>query len=195
MTLMEELLPWLTPETHKSGLRCKILLTANLTQSTGVPEHCQESTPSKTLTLSNRKGLLMVIACPIADCGLSGATTITSPNFFIVATRARMPGAVMPSSLVTRMIGRVDFFFGDFFAVAINRIECKGKWSEINGSLNATAQRLAAVAANLPNSNHNNPCHPCLPAETCATALALAHAVSEGGFNLKAIWKVEIKTF
>ena len=47
----------------------------------------------------------MVIACPMALCGLSGATTITRPNAIISSAKVRIPGAKMPSSLVTRMRG------------------------------------------------------------------------------------------
>src|SRR5690349_52142 len=45
----------------------------------------------------------MVIAWPMALCGLSGATTMTRPNAFISSTSAWMPGAWMPSSFVTRI--------------------------------------------------------------------------------------------
>ena len=50
----------------------------------------------------------MVIACPIALCGLSGATTITSPILFITFINDLKPGAVIPSSLVIKIKG---FFF------------------------------------------------------------------------------------
>ena len=56
----------------------------------------------------------MVIACPIALCGLSGATTTTSPNSFITSIKARIPGATMLSSLVTSISG-FDIFC-TFFA-------------------------------------------------------------------------------
>src|SRR4028119_882965 len=46
----------------------------------------------------------MVIAWPIPLCGESGATTTTVPSPRTASTRLRIPGAVMPSSLVTRMM-------------------------------------------------------------------------------------------
>ena len=52
-----------------------------------------------------RNGLLMVTACPIALCGLSGATTTTSPRCFMASTKLRIPGAVIPSSLLTSIKG------------------------------------------------------------------------------------------
>src|SRR5690606_25731842 len=101
--------PWLIPDTHKSGfLPLKILFTASLTQSTGVPEHLYISTPSYNSILSKRSGLPMVIACPIPDCGLSGATTTTSPSCCISSSNTLIPGAVIPSSLTTKIVG---FFF------------------------------------------------------------------------------------
>ncbi|MNQ75900.1 hypothetical protein D3C85_907100 [compost metagenome] len=46
-TLTELFKPWFIPDTHKSGfLPLKILFTAILTQSTGVPLHLYISTPS-----------------------------------------------------------------------------------------------------------------------------------------------------
>ena len=45
------------------------------------------------------------MACPMPDCGLSGATTMTSPISFKTLINDRKPGAVMPSSLVTRIKG------------------------------------------------------------------------------------------
>ena len=45
------------------------------------------------------------MACPIADWGLSGAITITSPISFITSIRDLIPGAVIPSSLVTKING------------------------------------------------------------------------------------------
>ena len=38
-------------------------------------------------------------------CALSGATTITLPKSLTASTRLRMPGAVMPSSLVISIVG------------------------------------------------------------------------------------------
>jgi hypothetical protein len=50
------------------------------------------------------------MACPMPLCGLSGATTTTSPILFITLIKVLIPGAVIPSSLVTRISG----FFGIF---------------------------------------------------------------------------------
>src|SRR5690606_22105727 len=47
----------------------------------------------------------MVMACSIPACGLSGATTTTSPNSIIYRINALRPGAVIPSSFVTRIKG------------------------------------------------------------------------------------------
>jgi len=46
-----------------------------------------------------------LLACPIADCGLSGATTITSPISFIADINVLIPGAEIPSSFVTNIKG------------------------------------------------------------------------------------------
>ena len=48
---------------------------------------------------------LIVIACPIADWGLSGAITTTFPISFITSIRDLIPGSVIPSSLVTKING------------------------------------------------------------------------------------------
>src|SRR5690554_3252459 len=112
MTLMEEFDPWLIPLTQRSGLRSKRTLRASFTQSAGVPLQLNSRTPpffgSITTSLANRV-LSTVMACPLPDWGLSGATTTTSAISFIQSIRALIPGAVIPSSLVTRMSG---FFIG-----------------------------------------------------------------------------------
>lgn len=46
-----------------------------------------------------------VMACPILDCGASGATTITFLSFCISSNSILIPGAVIPSSLTTKIIG------------------------------------------------------------------------------------------
>jgi len=53
----------------------------------------------------------MVTACPMPDCGLSGATTTTSPKGKTASVNASIPLEYTPSSLVTRMRGRL---FGVF---------------------------------------------------------------------------------
>ena len=79
---------------------------ANFTQSAGVPEQlyalCE---PLLILTSSAYKVESKVIACPMPLCGLSGATTTTSPIVFITSIRVLIPEALMPSSLVTRISG------------------------------------------------------------------------------------------
>src|SRR5450755_1722651 len=110
MTLMEWLAPWLIPLRQISGFRCKTLSTASFTQSTGVPEHCQASTPSKMVTGWRRRGNPMVMAWPMPDWGLSGATTTTLPRSLTASTRLSIPGAMIPSSLVIRMTGKFFFF-------------------------------------------------------------------------------------
>lgn len=47
----------------------------------------------------------MVMAWPMPLWGLSGATTVTSPNSRATRTRVRIPGAVIPSSLQINMRG------------------------------------------------------------------------------------------
>ena len=42
--------------------------------------------------------------------GLSGATTIILPSPFTASTKLRIPGAVIPSSLVIKMVGNADAF-------------------------------------------------------------------------------------
>jgi len=53
----------------------------------------------------NRKILLTVIACPIPDCGLSGAMTNKSPKGFTASINERIPLEKIPSSLVTKIKG------------------------------------------------------------------------------------------
>ena len=45
------------------------------------------------------------MACPIPDCGPSGATTTTSPISLTTSINARIPGAEMPSSFDTNING------------------------------------------------------------------------------------------
>src|SRR6186997_1746887 len=75
--------------------------------------------PSKKFTGVNRNGDPIVIAWPMPDCGLSGATTIIFPRSFTASTRFLIPGADTPSSLVIRITG-FSFFLAAvlFFTVA-----------------------------------------------------------------------------
>src|SRR5690606_36503338 len=96
------------PLTQISGFRSKITRRANFTQSAGVPLQLYSlGAPSlwSTTTFLENKVLSTVMACPMPDWGLSGATTTTSPSSFMVRIRALRPGAVIPSSLVTNMSG------------------------------------------------------------------------------------------
>ena len=54
-------------------------------------------------TVGRRGGLVAVIECPAEDCSTSGATTLTSPNFFAAFASAAMPGLYTPSSFETKM--------------------------------------------------------------------------------------------
>jgi hypothetical protein len=98
----------------KSGLRCITLYIASLTQSTGVPLHAKAACTGKSYESGwSRKRLLIVTACPIPDCGLSGATTTISPKGSTASVRASIPFEYTPSSLVTSISGRA---FSDFIA-------------------------------------------------------------------------------
>ena len=72
---------------------------AKVTQSAGVPLTANH----RVRICRRRKGLCKVMARPTAFCIFSGATTHTSPKAARDFTRARMPGASMPSSFVTRI--------------------------------------------------------------------------------------------
>ncbi len=63
-----------------------------------------------------RNGEPMVMACPIPLCALSGAITTILPKSFTASTNAAIPGAVMPSSLVIRIIGSS---FGDALSLLL----------------------------------------------------------------------------
>ena len=113
------------PDTHKSGFIARISFTPNFTQSTGVPEQWYSVTAAPAAeVLCTYKVLFIVMACPMALCGLSGATTTTSPISLITAISARIPGAVMPSSLVTSISGFVDMLVvnDNFIAVTKRRV-------------------------------------------------------------------------
>src|ERR1700733_12426065 len=73
------------------------------------------------VTGCSRRGNPMVMACPIPDWGLSGATTTTFPRSFTASTRLRMPGAMIPSSFVIRMTGKLLFFDLDIVIKGLQR--------------------------------------------------------------------------
>ena len=98
--------PWLIPETHMSGFLFKISFTPNFIQSAGVPEHEYSICGPLSILIKLHSNVeLTVIAWPIPDCGLSGATTTTSPILFITEINDLIPGADIPSSLVTKIKG------------------------------------------------------------------------------------------
>ena len=79
---------------------------ANFTQSAGVPEQLYSViSESFGVILDECNVEFIVIACPIPDCGLSGATTTISPMSFIIDIKVLIPGAFMPSSFVTKISG------------------------------------------------------------------------------------------
>ena len=63
------------------------------------------------------KNSFIVIECPVAHWGLSGATTTTVPISDITAIKALIPGAEIPSSLVTKIRG-LSFFMDEVFNVS-----------------------------------------------------------------------------
>ena len=85
---------------------------ASLTQSTGVPEVLWAVTPLMGKYADLMRNISpMVTACPIPDCGLSGATTWMSPRSKTASARELMPFDEMPSSLVINMRGRFDMIY------------------------------------------------------------------------------------
>src|SRR6185437_11451828 len=98
------LVPRLTPDSTMSGLRSFIrCLTANITQSVGVPSIAY----LVSLTSRARIGLTIDSEWPAPLWLNSGATTQTSlDRCAAISISASSPGAWMPSSLVTRMRAR-----------------------------------------------------------------------------------------
>src|SRR6476661_6204037 len=99
------LVPRLTPDRTMSGLRSlSRCLTANSTQSVGVPSIAY----LVLLTSRARIGLMIDSEWPAPLWLNSGATTQTSLDSWVaISISASSPGALMPSSLVTRMRVRV----------------------------------------------------------------------------------------
>ena len=86
---------------------------ANFTQSAGVPEQLYSIISEFFgVILEECNVEFIVMACPIPDCGLSGATTITSPMFLTTDIKVLIPGAFIPSSFVTKISG---LFIYDYF--------------------------------------------------------------------------------
>ncbi len=118
------------PETQRSGFRFRISCTAIFTQSTGVPEQLYSMIASVSFEILFRCSvLLMVMACPIALCGLSGATTITSPISDITSIKALIPGAETPSSFVISINGLSIFISIVFKKRIVKKIKIRNKCS------------------------------------------------------------------
>src|SRR3954469_14420150 len=91
--------PWLTPENTKSGRSGMSACSASMTQSVGVPSICQAPSGRRV----GRSGRCKVSECEVPLCSRSGATTVTVPTFRHASASKAIPGASMPSSLLTRM--------------------------------------------------------------------------------------------
>ena len=65
----------------------------------------------------------MVIAWPIPLCGESGATTQISPSSFMTCIRVRIPGAVIPSSVVINIRGFIGVKADGFTAIKIHFLQ------------------------------------------------------------------------
>src|SRR5216684_1730909 len=105
MMLVAVLGPRLIPDTTRSGRCSRSVPTASFTQSAGVPFTDRPTALPSSANSFTRSGVAVVIACPIAEFSVSGATMLTAPSSRIAATRACRPGEVTPSSLVTKMRG------------------------------------------------------------------------------------------
>jgi hypothetical protein len=66
----------------------------------------------------------------VALWALSGATTTTVPISDITAINALIPGAKIPSSLVTRIKGLV-FFSGDVFKIIFLNFQNSGSYTNV----------------------------------------------------------------
>lgn len=73
------------------------------TQSDGAPSVERAGVPSARVTWLTCRGRSRVLTCPQADQLRPGARTLTSPKGRTACTRASRPGALTPSSLVTRI--------------------------------------------------------------------------------------------
>src|SRR6266851_3550168 len=105
MMLVAVLGPRLIPDTTRSGRCSRSVPTASFTQSAGVPFTDRPTALPLSANSFTRSGVAVVIACPMAECSVSGATMLTAPSSRIAAMRACRPGEVTPSSLVTKMRG------------------------------------------------------------------------------------------
>src|SRR5262245_62064596 len=96
--------PRLTPDSTRSGRRFGIRwLTASSTQSVGVPSTAKRRVEMRRTCSGRRR----VSEWPAPLCSISGATTQTSrESARATFSNTLRPGALMPSSLVTRMRAR-----------------------------------------------------------------------------------------
>src|SRR5262245_9882577 len=93
------------PETTISGTAGKILVSARVTQSVGVPS----TEYRRSLICRTLNGRLKVNECAVALCSEAGATTQTSPIFSSALANAAMPSEKYPSSFVTRIFDIITF--------------------------------------------------------------------------------------
>lgn len=75
-------------------------------ESAGVPDMEYAFVPSQKL-VSDTLTLPMLIDFPTPLLSQLGVTTITSPKFFSCFARIDMPIELIPSSLITRIVGKV----------------------------------------------------------------------------------------
>ncbi len=88
------------PETMSAGRASRITWwMPSQEQSVGVPSTAYQ----RGLTSRSRSGRWIEIACDVALCSASGATTQTSPSGSIADARAFSPSDWKPSSFETRM--------------------------------------------------------------------------------------------
>jgi elongation factor G len=95
--------PWFIPDTTRSIFWLKSFPKASFTQSTGVPFTIQADLTPLISIFWVRMGSKTVIEWPVPLLSRSGATTYKSPRVASSLTRALMPPALIPSSLVSRI--------------------------------------------------------------------------------------------
>ena len=93
--------PLLIPETTRSGRSSSSRVTAIITLSHGVPSIPKRLCPRRSYRIGRRN----VIRRLAALCSVSGATVHVRPTGASARSKAKTPGASMPSSLVIRIRG------------------------------------------------------------------------------------------
>ena len=93
------------PETNISGFLSITTLTANFTESAGVPSMANPERPHDKLISSDCNGLEIVIACPTPLFSDFGATTVVSPISDIASQRAFIPSEKILSSFTINIEG------------------------------------------------------------------------------------------